>query len=118
MTTLEEAFANSCQEAALWRESRAAEDHDVRHLHSAEALRTAASWALSAGEAGERLRPLLSDVPQTDQGLLLLDHRAQRILASYCFESPEGLDRWLSRLAEVRYAEEYELQQQVMDDGT
>jgi hypothetical protein len=118
MATLAEAFANSCQEAAQWRESRAAEDHDVRHLHSAEALRTAASWALSAGESGERLRRLLSDVPQTDQGLLLLGPRAQSILASYCFEGPEGLDRWLGRLAEVQYEEEYELQQQVLDDGT
>jgi hypothetical protein len=118
MTTLAEAFANSCQEAAEWRERRAAENHDVRHLHSAEALRTAASWASSAGEAGERLRQLLSDVPQTDQGLLLLNHRAQRILASYCLERPEELDRWLSRVAEAQYEAEYELQAQVMDDGT
>jgi hypothetical protein len=118
MTTLAEAFANSCLQAAEWRESRAVEDHDVRNLHSAEALRTAASWALSAGEAGERLRQLLPDVPKTDEGLLLLDHRAQRILASYCFERPEELDRWLNRVAEAEYEEDYQLQQQVMDDGT
>jgi hypothetical protein len=118
MTTLAEAFAKSCQEAAEWRESRAAEDHDVRQLHSAEALRTAASWASSAGEAGERLGRLLPDVPQTDQGLLLLSHRAQRVLASYCLEHPEELDRWLSRVAEAQYEEESDLQEQVMDDGT
>ena len=118
MTTLAEAFANSCQEAAQWRESRAAEDHDVRHLHSAEALRTAASWAASAGEAGERLRQLLPGVPQTDQGMLLLNHRAQRILASYCLERPEELDHWLSHVADAQYDQEYELHEQVMDDGT
>lgn len=118
MTTAAEAFANSCQEAAHWRESRAAEDHDVRHLHSAEALRTAAAWAASAGDAGERLRQLLADVPQTDQGLLLLTHRAQRILASYCLERPEELDHWLSRVAEAQYEGEYELGEQLMDDGT
>jgi len=118
MTTPAEAFANSCQEAAEWRESRAAEDHDVRHLHSAEALRTAASWASSAGEATQRLAQLFSDVSQTDQGLLLLNHRAQRILASYCLEHPEELDRWLSRVAEAQYEEEYALEEQVLDDGT
>ena len=118
MTTLAEAFANSCQEAAEWRESRAADDHDVRHLQSAEALRTAAAWASSTGEAGERLRQLLADVPQTDDGLLLLNHHAQRILASYCLERPEELDRWLSHLAEAQYEGEYELQEQVLDDGT
>lgn len=118
MTTLAEAFANSCQEAARWRESRAEEDHDVRHLQSAEALRTAASWASSTGEAGERLRQLLSDVPQTDQGLLLLNLGAQRILASYCLERPEELDHWLSRVAEAQYEPEHELQEQLMDDGT
>ena len=118
MTTLAEAFANSCQEAAEWRESRAAEDEDVRQLHSAEALRTAASWASSTAEAGERLRQLLPDVPQTDQGMLLLNHHAQQILASYCLERPEELDRWLSNVAEAQYELDYELQAQLMDDGT
>ena len=118
MTTLAEAFANSCREAAEWRESKAAEDHDIRHLQSAEALRTAAAWASSAGEAGDRLRQLLPGVMQTDRGLLLLDPRAQHVLASYCFESPEDLDGWLSRMAGAQYEAEYELQQQVLDDGT
>lgn len=118
MTTLEEAFANSCQEAAQWRENRAAEDLDVRHLHSAEALRTAASWATSAREAGERLRRLLSEVPQTDRGVLLLNHRAQQVLASYCLERPEELDHWLSRVAEAQYEGEYELREELLDDGT
>lgn len=119
MITLAQAFANSCQEAARWREGKASEDDDVRNLQCAEALRTAATWALASSEAGTRLSEVLPRVAQTGQGLLLLDHEAQRIFAAYCFEAPEELDGWLRRVADAQYALTYpEQYDQLMGDGT
>lgn len=118
MTTFAEAFANSCVEAAEWREAKAAEEDDVRNIHCAEALRTAASWAQSTEDAEDHLHQMLPDVTQT-AGLLLLGHTAQRILAAYCFETPEDLDHWLTRVSQAQYQEAYSQQQeQLTGDGT
>jgi hypothetical protein len=119
MVSTTEAFANSCDDAADWRESRASEDGDIRHLHCAEALRTAAAWARGAEDAEQRLAVLLPGVIQSGTGFLLLDDRAQRVFAAYCLDGPEEFDAWLRRVAEAdRQAGYDEGLDQLMGDGT
>lgn len=119
MTTFAQAFANSCEDAARWRESKAAQEGDVRNVHAAEALRTAATWALTAADAEARLGRLLPGVIQSGTGYLLLDDQAQRLFAAYCFEGPEEFDRWLQRVAEAQEQEEYDKSlDQALGDGT
>jgi hypothetical protein len=119
MVRLVEAFANSCDDAAQWREGWASEDGDIRHLHCAEALRTAAAWARGAEDAEERISALLPGVIQSGTGYLLLEDRAERVFAAYCFDGPEGFDDWLRRVAEANTQAEYDLGlDQVLGDGT
>jgi hypothetical protein len=119
MVSTAEAFARSCDDAAEWREGRGSEDGDVRHLHCAEALRTAAAWARGAADAEERIAAMLPGVIQSGTGFLLLGDRAQRILAAYCLDGPEDFDGWLRRIGEADTQEEYEEGlDQLLGDGT
>ena len=119
MTTIAEAFVNSCEHAAEWREGRASEDGDVRHLHCAEALRIAATWARTAPDADGRIPELMPGVIEDGTGYLLLGDSAQRIFAAFCFEGPEEFDAWLGRVADAATeAGYYEGLEELMGDGT
>jgi hypothetical protein len=94
-----EAFAATCHEEARWRAERAAQSGDLRDWRSADALRAAATWALTDKHAERLLAELLPPDVVSGSGFLLLSPKAERVFSSYCFGEPEKLDRWLRRVA-------------------
>jgi hypothetical protein len=99
MTGLAEAFAATCHEEARWRAEKAARSGDLRDWRSADALRAAATWALTGKGAEKQLAELLPAEVVSDSGFLLLNPAAERVFAAYCYAGPERMDRWLRRVA-------------------
>lgn len=111
-----EAFAEAADEQARWRATKAEEYGDERNARSAEALHAAAAWARDDESAEQRLAELLpGDIVQG--GVLLLNEAARRVFSTFCFHGPESLDRWLQRVADAHYSEEYDVElQDLLDD--
>ncbi len=96
-----QSFAQTCEDAARWREERAHEHGDRRHLRCAEALHAAATWALTSDHAESRLKELLPVDVAAGGGSLDLTPDAARVFSGYCLTGPEPMERWLSRVAEA-----------------
>jgi hypothetical protein len=106
MTRLAESFAATCTEEARWRADKAAAHGDLRDWRSADALRAAATWALTDEHAEEVLADLLPAEVDSGTGFLLLSPKAERAFSAYCFAGPERMDRWLRRVASAYYGED------------
>jgi len=103
-----EAFANSCDSDARWREEKADEYGDQRSSRAADALHAAATWARTSEEAEEVLAELLPECVFNLGDFLTLSEDGHRIFSTYCFHSAEDLQPWLRRVADAEYGDLFE----------
>jgi hypothetical protein len=102
-----ETFANSCDEAAAWRDRVATERVDERNTRAAEALRAVATWARTSEQAEEELGELLPEsVFGSDR--LKLSKDGKRVFSTFCFHSRETPERWLARVMEADASDLFE----------
>ena len=105
MSKLVEAFINSCESTAEWREQRAAEYEDERVASWARRLRELADWARTDPTAAPLIESILPADLDADTGFLILAEEAANVFSrsDIGYASTEA---WLRRVREIEDADD------------